>query len=130
MSALYSRSGRPRPRGSGRELAIWLLMRLTGLGLFVFALSHFLIVHVLFDPSNQTAQWITDHRWGNDLWRFTDGTMLVLVVFHAFAGIRTIVADYVGGTARRVIVGVLVVLALALVVMGVSAILAAKGPIP
>ena len=130
MSARYSRVGRPRPQGSGRELAIWLLMRLTGLGLFVFALSHFLIVHVLFDPSNQTAQWITDHRWGNDLWRFTDGTLLVLVVFHAFAGIRTIVSDYVGGTARRVIVVIIVILALVLAAMGVMAILAAKGPIP
>jgi succinate dehydrogenase / fumarate reductase membrane anchor subunit len=130
MSTLYSRVGRPRPQGSRRELAIWILMRLTGLGLFVFALSHFLIVHVIFDPAEQTAQWITDHRWANDLWRFTDGTMLVLVVFHAFAGVRTVVNDYVGGPARRVIVAVLVVLALGLVAMGLSAILAANGPIP
>ena len=30
-------------------------MRLTGLGLFVLALSHYLITHVLYDPAEQDA---------------------------------------------------------------------------
>ena len=51
----YSRSGRARPSGGGWELAIWYLMRLTGLGLFVLALAHYIIVHFLFDPADQTA---------------------------------------------------------------------------
>ena len=58
------RSGsRARP-GGGFELAVWYLMRLTGLGLFVLAISHFLITHVLWDPAVQDAQWIGE-RWAN-----------------------------------------------------------------
>jgi succinate dehydrogenase / fumarate reductase membrane anchor subunit len=128
--ALYSTVGRPRPHGSRLELAIWVFMRLTGLMLFVLAISHFLIVHVLFDPSQQTADWIATHRWTEGLAKWTDGTMLVAVIFHAFAGVRTVVQDYVGGRARTVLVALLVVVAVALAVMGVSAIVAAQGPIP
>ena len=65
-------------------------MRLTGLGLFVTALGHFIIVHFLFDPALQTAKWITDERWGNVAWRTVDWLMLVFVVFHAFMGLRTV----------------------------------------
>jgi hypothetical protein len=43
VSTRVTRSGSARP-GSGWELAIWYLMRLTGLGLFVTALAHFIIV--------------------------------------------------------------------------------------
>ena len=35
MNARVTRAGRARPQGGGFELAIWYLMRLTGLGLFV-----------------------------------------------------------------------------------------------
>ena len=71
MSARATRSGSARP-GSGWELAVWYLMRLTGLGLFVTALAHFIIVHFFYDPSQQTAGWITDERWGNIAWRTAD----------------------------------------------------------
>ena len=37
--ARVTRSGSARPQGGGWELAIWYLMRLTGLGLFVLALA-------------------------------------------------------------------------------------------
>lgn len=128
--SLYSKVGRPRPRGSRTELAIWVLMRLTGLALFVLAVSHYLIVHVIYDPALQTSDWIRDNRWTDGLWKWTDGAMLLFVIFHAFAGIRTVVQDYVGGTARRVIVAILVVIAIALAIMGIQAIAAAQGPIP
>ena len=64
-------------------------MRLTGLGLFVLALAHYIIVHFLYDPSEQTAQWIIDERWGSIVWRTVDWLMLTFVVFHAFMGMRT-----------------------------------------
>src|SRR4051794_41524847 len=115
MANLYTRVGRPRPATADRtELAIWYLMRLTGLGLFVFALSHFLITHVLFDPANQTAEWIVQHRWANDLWRATDSTMLILVVFHSVGGVRTVLQDYVGGRLRSILVVILGILGLGL----------------
>jgi len=131
MSSRYSIVGRPRPGGADRlELAIWYLMRLTGLALFVLALSHFIITHVLFDPANQTADWIDSHRWANGLWRGVDGSMLVIVVFHSFVGVRTVLQDYVGGRARIVIVAVLALLAVVLAGMGLWAVLNASAPMP
>ena len=99
MSARATRSGSARP-GSGWELAVWYLMRLTGLGLFVTALAHYVIVHFFYDPSSQKAQWITDERWGNIAWRTADWLMLVFVVFHAFMGLRIVVGDYTSGRVR------------------------------
>lgn len=115
--------------GSRRELAGWYLMRLSGLGLFVLALSHYIIVHVVYDPSEQTAAWIIDERWGDILWRLTDGSMLILVVFHAFYGVRTAMRDYVGGTARRVLTFLLAIGALVIVWMGISALMSVAGPV-
>lgn len=128
----YSPIGRPRPTGGDRaELAAWYLMRLTGLGLFVLALSHFLITHVLFDPANQTAEWIQTHRWESNLWRYVDGTLLVLVVFHSFTGVRTVIQDYVSnGRARAVILVVLVVAGLLLAFLGIWAVTTAPVPPP
>ena len=90
MTPRVTRSGRARPQSGGFELALWYLMRLTGLGLFVLALAHYIIVHFLFDPSEQTAQWIMDERWGSLAWRTVDWLMLTFVVFHAFMGMRTV----------------------------------------
>lgn len=127
----YSTIGRPRPASADRrELAIWYLMRLTGLGLFVLALSHFLITHVLYDPANETAAWIATHRWANDLWRWVDGSLLVLVVFHSFMGVRTVVQDYVGGAARTVVFAILAVAGVALAILGIWAVLIASAPPP
>ena len=92
-----TRSKSRAPVASARRAAagsspIWYLMRLTAVGLFVLALAHYIIVHFLFDPSDQTAQWILDERWGSIAWRTVDWLMLIFVVFHAFMGMRTVVA--------------------------------------
>jgi succinate dehydrogenase / fumarate reductase membrane anchor subunit len=131
MGVKYSPIGRPRPVGGDRlELAIWYLMRLTGIALFVLALSHFLITHVLFDPANQSADWIEGHRWANDLWRVVDGSMLLLVVFHSFVGVRTVLQDYVGGRPRIVLVALLAIAGAVLAGLGLWAVLGAAAPIP
>src|SRR5919112_5916390 len=119
--ARYSRIGRPKPQGGGLELAVWYLMRLTGLALFVLALSHFLITHVLYDPAQQTAQWILDERWANVAVRTTDWLMLAAVVFHAFMGVRTIVADYTTGGVRTLLTMGIYVAAFILFAMGTFA---------
>ena len=95
--ARVTRSGSARPQGGGWELAIWYGMRLTGLGLFVLALAHYLITHFLSDPASQNAQWI-GIRWDNIAWRTIDWLMLAFVIFHGFMGLRTVVGDY---TQRR-----------------------------
>jgi succinate dehydrogenase / fumarate reductase membrane anchor subunit len=116
--SLYSRVGRPRPGAGGLELAIWYLMRLSGVALFVLALGHFLIMHVLFDPANQTAQWIAQNRWNSIFWRTYDWLLLMMVMFHAFMGVRTVVGDYLKGGGRTVVLMGLYLLALVLFFAG------------
>ncbi len=125
-----TRSGRAKPQGAGWELAIWYLMRLTGLGLFVTALGHYIIVHFLFDPSEQTAKWITDERWGNIAWRTVDWLMLTFVVFHAFMGLRTVVADYTHGGVRIALTMALYAGAIVLFAMGTIVVATLRFPTP
>jgi succinate dehydrogenase / fumarate reductase membrane anchor subunit len=120
--------GRAKP-GGGFELAVWYLMRLTGLGLFVLALSHFLITHVLYDPADQNASWITE-RWANLAVRTADWLMLAFVCFHAFMGLRVIVQDYTRGGVRTVLTMGLYLIALVIFFMGSIALVTAPRVLP
>jgi succinate dehydrogenase / fumarate reductase membrane anchor subunit len=123
------RSGsRARP-GGGFELAVWYLMRLTGLGLFVLAISHFLITHVLWDPAVQDAKWIGE-RWANLSVRTADWLMLAFVIFHAFMGLRIVVGDYTRGGLRTVITMALYLLAIGLFLMGSLVLVMAERVLP
>ena len=114
----YSRTGRTKPTSSGWELAVWYLMRLTGLGLFVLVLSHYLILHVLNDPAEQDAQWIAQFRWNSTFWRGFDWLMLMLVLFHSFMGMRVVVGDLTKGGLRTLLLSVLYLLAIVLFALG------------
>ena len=96
----YSR-GRSRPRGSRREVLIWYLMRLTGVALFVLALAQFSILHFIWDPAEQTAEFVANERWNQLFWRGFDWLLLMTVLFHGFLGMRTVIADYVHRPAWR-----------------------------
>ena len=87
--------GRARPRGSRRELIVWLVIRISGVSLFVLALAHFSILHFIWDPAQQTAEFIADQRWNQIFWRGFDWLLLMNVLFHGFLGMRTVVLDYV-----------------------------------
>jgi succinate dehydrogenase / fumarate reductase membrane anchor subunit len=93
--------GRMRPRGSRRELVIWYTMRVSGLMLFVLALAHFSILHFIYDPGAQTAEFIANQRWNQFFWRAFDWLLLMNVLFHGFLGVRTVVLDYVHRPAWR-----------------------------
>jgi len=121
--SLYSRVGRPRPQGGGLELGLWYLMRLTGLGLFVLALAHYLITHVVYDPADQTSSWIAQVRWSSLFWRAFDWLLLILVLFHAFVGVRTVVMDYARGGLRLLLLTGLYLLAVVLFVLGTVVVL-------
>ena len=121
-------AGQARPKSGGYELAIWYLIRLTGLGLFVTALAHFMITHVIFDPAEQTADWIAAERWGSIAWRTVDWLMLTFVTFHAFMGMRTVVQDYTRGGVRTVLTMALYLGAFILFAMGT--IVVATMPLP
>lgn len=130
MTVRVGRSGRLRPQGNRRELAIWTLMRLTGLALFVLVLSHYIILHVFHDPADQTAQWIGQFRWNSTFWRVYDWTMLTLVLFHAFVGMRIVIGDVLAGRARTIVLWVLYVLAVVLFVMGTQVVLTLPNVVP
>lgn len=122
--SLYSRVGRPRPiDGSRTELVIWYLMRVTGLALFVLALGHFLILHVLYDPADQTSAWIAQIRWSSTFWRVYDWSLLMMVLVHAFLGVRTVVSDYTRGVLRQLAVTGLSLLAAVLFALGTVVVL-------
>ena len=91
---MYSRSGRPRPQSGGVELAIWYWMRVSGVALFVLALTHFSVQHFLMDPKDQNANWIFAEAWNNALRRGLDWLMLVFVLSHAFLGVRILLMDF------------------------------------
>jgi succinate dehydrogenase / fumarate reductase membrane anchor subunit len=126
--ALYSRSGRPRPQSGGFELAAWYYMRLSGVALFVLALTHFSVQHFLSDPKDQTANWIFAEAWNNALRRGLDWLMLVFVLSHAFLGVRTVTMDYLKGGWRILVLSALYLLAPVLFAMGSIVVLTVKLP--
>ncbi len=128
--ATISRAGRARPASGGLELAIWYLIRLTGLGLFVLALGHFLITHVVYDPVQQTGAWILTERWGSMLWRTVDWLLLTMVIFHSFMGVRTVLQDYTRGAVRAALTMALYLLGIVLFAMGTLAVATMSGPVP
>jgi succinate dehydrogenase hydrophobic anchor subunit len=117
MSYQITRSGRAKPQGSGWELAIWYLMRLTGIGLFVTALSHYIIVHFVYDPAFQDADWVAV-RWAGTAQRTIDWLMLTFVLFHAFMGLRTVIGDYTSGGTRTLLTMLLYLVGIVLFAMG------------
>ena len=126
--ALYSRSGRPRPQSGGFELAAWYFMRLSGVALFVLALTHFSMQHFLSDPKDQTANWIFTQTWNSVFRRGLDWLMLVFVLLHAFLGMRTVTMDYLKGGKRTLILSVLYLVGAAVFAMGTIVVFTVKLP--
>ena len=121
-------SGRVKPSGGGTEVAIWYFMRVTGVLLFVMALAHFSIMHFIWDPAEQTAEFVTRERWSNLFWRAYDWTLLMLVLFHSFVGMRTVILDYIhGARARVVIMSAMWILAGVLFVIGTLVVVTLPG---
>lgn len=115
---------RRRPTGTRRELVVWYVMRVTGVSLFVLALAHFSILHFIWDPADQTAEFIANERWNQVFWRGFDWLLLMNVLFHGFLGTRTVILDYVSRPAwRTVSLWALYALGLFLFVIGTNVIL-------
>jgi hypothetical protein len=117
------RSRQPRPVGKGRELIFWLLTRYSAVALFVLALAHFSMTHFIYDPANQTAEWITQMRWNSLAVRLLDWSMLFIVLVHSFLGMRTVVKDYLKGRVQDIVLTLVWILAAALVVLGSNVVL-------
>ena len=111
--------GRAKPQGNRVEIVAWYAMRITGVALFVLALSHFSITHFIFDPSEQTAEWIRENRWSEMFWRSFDWLMLMSVLVHSFLGMRTVIGDAIRPPrARMLSLSALYITGLILFVLG------------
>ena len=111
--------GRARPSGGRGEALAWYLVRLTGVALFVLALAHFSILHFIYDPAAQTADFIANERWNQLFWRSLDWAMLMLVLLHSTLGMRTVLLDYLHRPRPRIVVmSGFYLLALTLFVLG------------
>ena len=115
--ALYSRSGRPRPQSGGFELAAWYYMRLSGVALFVLALTHFSVMHFLFDPAQEKSGFISA-RWDDIAIRSFDWLFLIVVLSHAFLGIRTVTMDYLQDGRRTLALMALSIVGIVVFVLG------------
>src|SRR5687768_11009537 len=121
--------GRMRPVGSRKELIYWYLMRVTGVALFVLALAHFSILHFIWDPAEQTAEFIATERWNQIFWRGFDWLLLMTVLFHGFLGVRIVVVDYVRRPRLRALsLAILYVLGVVLFIIGTEVILTLPMP--
>ena len=96
--------GRAKPTSGRGETLVWYLTRLSAVLLFVLALSHFAITHFIFDPADQTADWIAQNRWSTMFWRTFDWLMLMTVLLHSALGMRTVLSDIVSGPRARMLV--------------------------
>ena len=122
----YSRGGRPRPVGSAVDLYVWYAVRISSLALFVLALAHFAMTHFVFDPADQSAEWVRQTRWSSIALRALDWGMLMAVLVHGFLGMRTVLQDYVPSRVRSLALGALYALALVLFALGTQVVLTLK----
>lgn len=76
------------------------------------------MTHFVYDPANQTAEWIIQMRWSSLLLRALDWSMLMIVLLHSFLGMRTVLQDYAPSRVRSVVLAALYLLAGLLAVLG------------
>lgn len=107
-----------RPAGGGFESAAWYFMRVSAIGLFVLAILHLLLNHVIHDVSC-TSYDLVALRYANPYWRVYDWLLLTLALLHGMNGLRVVVEDYVQDRAWQVrIVSALAALALTFFMVG------------
>jgi len=117
-----SRAARPRPEASGRERFWWYFMRLSGLALVFLALGHMFIMHVLVVVTGAEIDFaFVQSRWGSPFWRIYDLLLLLLAFVHGANGARVVIGDYVANpTARRLVIGFLLVVSAIWLLLGIA----------
>jgi len=84
---------RQRPRSL--ESYAWLFMRLSGAGLLLLALGHWIMIHFIQGVQNLTTEWVLESRWAFTWIRVWDFALLGLAFVHGLNGFRAVVTDYV-----------------------------------
>lgn len=102
----------------GTERAMWYFLRISGLVLVIFALTHLFVTHYLNVPSQTVSSFVAD-RWANPLWRTFDLILLFSAVWHGIIGMRMIATDLIAGkSGRQISYGALMVIGIIFTVMG------------
>ena len=121
-AAVTSYGARPRPAG-GKELALWVFMRVSGVVLLVLALGHWFIMHV-FNSVHVIDYDFVAARYLKMFWRLYDLTMLWLAMIHGLNGLRVILDDYLKPPANLCAMKVLYLVGVIFLLLGTYAILA------
>ncbi len=113
---------RRRPRSL--ESYAWLFMRLSGAGLLLLALGHWVMIHFIQGVQNVTTEWVIASRWAWTWIRVWDFLLLGLAFVHGLNGLHTVIVDYVHNqTALKVIRLLIVAGGVVILLMGAVAIL-------
>ncbi|MFQ6060684.1 MAG: hypothetical protein ACE5KV_05230, partial [Thermoplasmata archaeon] len=92
---------------SRRSLWLWLLQRISSVGLIIVLLIHMIALHYI-DPSAEITLVGTQTRLQSLLFVVVDSLLLGLVIFHALNGVRNVAYDYWSKPgARKLIASVL-----------------------
>jgi succinate dehydrogenase membrane anchor subunit len=93
---------------TGKGLRDWMIQRVTAviIGLYFVFILGFIILH----PDISYGQW--KGFFLQSYVRISTTIALIALILHAWIGVWTVITDYVKGTASRLIVQVLVILAL------------------
>lgn len=121
-SQVTVRKLRRRPRSL--ESYAWLFMRLSGAGLLLLALGHWVMIHFIQGVQNVTTEWVIASRWAWTWIRVWDFLLLGLAFVHGLNGFHTVIVDYVhNSTALKVIRLLIVAGGAVILLMGAVAII-------
>lgn len=102
----------------GTERAMWYFLRVSGLVLVVFALTHLFITHYMNVPSQTVFSFVAD-RWANPLWRTFDLILLFSALWHGIIGMRMIMTDLIGSKqGRQIAYAILYIVGVVFTVLG------------
>ncbi len=105
-------------QASRRSAWLWLLQRVTSVGLIVVLLFHMVVLHYV-DPSEEITLLDTKARLQQVLFIVVDSFLLAFALFHGLNGVRNVAYDYFPKPrTRKVISSVLVMVGLATLVWG------------
>jgi len=113
---------RRRPRSL--ESYAWLFMRLSGAGLLLLAVGHWVMIHFVQGVQNVTGEWVIQARWANTWIRVWDFLLLGLAFVHGLNGLHTVVTDYVHNkTALKIVRLLIVAVGAVITILGAAAII-------
>jgi succinate dehydrogenase / fumarate reductase membrane anchor subunit len=113
---------RRRPRSL--ESYAWLFMRLSGAGLLLLAVGHWVMIHFIQGVQNVTGEWVTEARWAYTWIRVWDFLLLGLAFVHGLNGFHTVVTDYIHNkTALKIVRLLIVAVGVVITILGAAAII-------